>query len=281
MVPTTRVAGSSPLPCPPTSSRTPTRQVNTSSVVLRKLMEGRAEGEQGALGAGGDVASRWAGCGRRGACMRACCAATAQRRSAPAWRSSSRPPPPLHAPSCPPRLLERGRKYAEKLAAAQRQAAEAPRDAATGRPLFQPKTHRAPQWERNPEGGWLGAGWWAGGRTGGATARLWSTGRRQAARHPVCNAAQQLCPLPCPRPGLLCSAPLCPASCLLPPAPHPLPCLLPLTPPGAPIGEYLHSIKAEWDEKAARVRIGGRGVQGPRMRASCPAAWRVDQGRRS
>ncbi|KAL4440425.1 hypothetical protein ABPG75_003426 [Micractinium tetrahymenae] len=103
-------------------------RVNTSSVVLKKLMEGREEGE-GLLVGSADVATR---------------------------------------------LLERGRRYQEKLTEAQRQAEEAPRDPATGRPLFKPKTYRAPQWERNPE--------------------------------------------------------------------------------GAPIGEYLYSIKAEWDEKAARVR---------------------------
>lgn len=56
------------------------------------------------------------------------------------------------------RLLERGRRYQAKLAAAQREADEAPRDAATGRPLFQPKTYRAPHYERNPEGG-LGGSW--------------------------------------------------------------------------------------------------------------------------
>ncbi|KAL4431755.1 hypothetical protein ABPG77_002971 [Micractinium sp. CCAP 211/92] len=103
-------------------------RVNTSSVVLRKLMEGR-EGGEGALAGSTDVATR---------------------------------------------LLERGRRNQRKLEEAQRQAEEAPRDPATGRLLFKPKTHRAPQWERNPE--------------------------------------------------------------------------------GAPIGEYLYSIKAEWDEKAARLR---------------------------
>ncbi|PSC72051.1 expressed ef-hand domain-containing [Micractinium conductrix] len=102
-------------------------QVNTSSVVLKKLMEGR-EGD-GVLGGNADVTTR---------------------------------------------LLERGRRYQEKLAEAQRQADEAPRDAATGLPLFHPKTHRPPQYERNPE--------------------------------------------------------------------------------GAPIGEYLYSIKAEWEQKAAAVR---------------------------
>lgn len=51
------------------------------------------------------------------------------------------------------RLLEKGRRYQEKLQEAQRRQEEQPRDAATGQPLFRPKTHRAPQWERNPEGG--------------------------------------------------------------------------------------------------------------------------------
>jgi hypothetical protein len=50
------------------------------------------------------------------------------------------------------RLLEKGRRYQEKLQEAQRRQDEHPRDAATGQPLFRPKTHRAPQWERNPEG---------------------------------------------------------------------------------------------------------------------------------
>ncbi|PRW39076.1 expressed ef-hand domain-containing isoform A [Chlorella sorokiniana] len=102
-------------------------RVNTSSVVLKRLMEGR-EGEV-PLGGSDDVATR---------------------------------------------LLERGRRYQEKLAAAQREAEEAPRDPATGRPLFQPKTYRPPSYDRNPD--------------------------------------------------------------------------------GAPIGERLYSIKAEWDDKAARLR---------------------------
>jgi hypothetical protein len=84
--------------------------VNTSSVAVKRLLEGRAlaaaAGEGGEAGAAGVEA----------------------------------------------RLLERGRRYREKLEAAQRQAEEAPCDAATGRPLFQPKTHRAPHYERNPEG---------------------------------------------------------------------------------------------------------------------------------
>ncbi|KAI3431406.1 hypothetical protein D9Q98_004459 [Chlorella vulgaris] len=104
-------------------------RVNTSSVVLRKLLEGRAEGEVATTGPGADVATR---------------------------------------------LLEKGRRYQEKLQEAQRRQEEQPRDAATGQPLFRPKTHRAPQWERNPE--------------------------------------------------------------------------------GTPIGEYLYSIQAEWDERAARVQ---------------------------
>lgn len=54
------------------------------------------------------------------------------------------------------RLLERGRRYQEKLADAQRQAEKAPRDPANGQLLFKPKTFRAPQWERNPEGGRVG-----------------------------------------------------------------------------------------------------------------------------
>lgn len=57
------------------------------------------------------------------------------------------------------RLLERGRRYQEKLAAAQREAEEAPRDAATGRLLFQPKTHRPPIYDRNPDGGLRAAAW--------------------------------------------------------------------------------------------------------------------------
>jgi len=62
---------------------------------------------------------------------------------------------PVLVSSLPPtaaRLLERGRRYQEKLAEAQRLAEEAPRDAATGQPLFKPKTHRPPIYERNPEG---------------------------------------------------------------------------------------------------------------------------------
>ena len=84
--------------------------VNTSSVAVKRLLEGRALAA--AAGEGGEAG----------------------------------------APGVEARLLERGRRYREKLEAAQRQAEEAPCDAATGRPLFQPKTHRAPQYERNPEG---------------------------------------------------------------------------------------------------------------------------------
>lgn len=112
--------------------------------MLKKLLEGREE--EGLLGGGSaDVATRCAACAASRLLALHACSATARH---------------AHAPLCPwlllalepCRLLERGRKYQEKLVAAQRQAAEAPRDAATGRPLFQPKTHRAPQYERNPEG---------------------------------------------------------------------------------------------------------------------------------
>lgn len=121
------------------------------------------------------------------------------------------------------RLLERGRRYQLKLAEAQRQAEEAPRDPATGRLLFKPKTHRAPQWERNPEGGCAG---------------------RAASRSLVPRTEVQSMPTTCT------PCPACPGGRLA------------LTPrgvrgvrsAGAPIGEYLYAIKAEWDEKAARVR---------------------------
>ncbi len=55
------------------------------------------------------------------------------------------------------RLLERGRKYQEKLQQVQRMQDEQPRDAATGQPLFRPKTHRPPQYSRNPDGESVGS----------------------------------------------------------------------------------------------------------------------------
>lgn len=147
----------------------PALQVNTSSVVLRKLMEGREA--DGPLGGSADVAIRcllagaaWVDASStlstRGCmgceCLKAvlvvsgrglvlCCL----EYCAGFATHCSSPPQTI-----PLRLLDRGRKYAEKLAAAQREVEDAPRDAATGRPLFCPKTHRAPYYERNPEGGW-------------------------------------------------------------------------------------------------------------------------------
>ena len=140
------------------------------------------------------------------------------------------------------RLLERGRRYQEKLAEAQRQADEAPRDAATGLPLFHPKTHRPPQYERNPEGGCRGVdqvlegckGWeqfqfgWVGGWALGCPPPRCSPAACWLAR---CSCAARLWHLP---------------------NRVRLPLLFNLT--GAPIGEYLYSIKAEWEQKAAAVR---------------------------
>lgn len=185
--------------------------------MLKKLLEGREE--EGLLGAGSvDVATR---CAWQPPAVPACLLLQ------PAAGTEDWRVPPV-SPTALGRLLERGRKYQEKLAAAQRQAAEAPRDAATGRPLFQPKTHRAPQYERNPEGEMQGGG-----------SRSWT--RREAARR---GEARGL---------LLSSACRRAALCLLQVA-SPHAALLSRPTAGAPIGEYLYSIKAEWDERAERLR---------------------------
>ena len=124
-------------------------RINTSSVVLKKLMEGREAA--GPLDAGSDdVAMRCARSGALVACdgMAARCLLVSC-----AWPPPARPNGTSRRPSRNPcSLLERGRKYQEKLQQAQREAEVAPRDASTGRLLFQPKTFRAPHYDRNPEG---------------------------------------------------------------------------------------------------------------------------------
>eukprot|EP00887_Chlorella_sp_A99_P002366 scaffold10.g2366.t1 len=90
-------------------------RINRSSVVLRRLGEGRG----GAGGDGGVGADR---AGDEDA-----------------------------ADDVAARLLERGRRYQERLAAAQEALAH-PVDPATGRPLFQPETCRPPRFQRKPEG---------------------------------------------------------------------------------------------------------------------------------
>lgn len=119
-------------------------QVNTSSVVLKRLLEGQ-EGEV-PLGGSDDVATRW---------VPVLHSFRYPAHSHRPFSCSCAGANLLTNPACPfarRRLLERGRRYQEKLAAAQREAEEAPRDPATGRPLFQPKTHRPPIYDRNPDG---------------------------------------------------------------------------------------------------------------------------------
>ena len=92
-------------------------RINRSSVVLKRLMEGRRQAagaedgglEGGALDSsgGGDVAAR---------------------------------------------LLDRGRRYRQKLEVARDALEHRPVDSHTGRPLFRPATCRPPRFQRKPEG---------------------------------------------------------------------------------------------------------------------------------
>lgn len=80
------------------------------------------------------------------------------------------------------RLLERGRRYNEKLERA-REVLHGGVDPSTGKPLFRPQTCRAPKFERNPAGaarlgGWRGCPAWSDWAAWGPAAAWLSPGAR-------------------------------------------------------------------------------------------------------
>jgi hypothetical protein len=79
------------------------------------------------------------------------------------------------------RLLSRGRRYEARLDAA-RQEQAAPVDRATGRPLFQPETLRAPRTQRNPGGAPIGEHLYAAGAAAEARAARQQAAAAAAAR---------------------------------------------------------------------------------------------------